>query len=276
MIASAAAADPLRGLTVTAARTTLVTGASSGIGKEIARYAAAAGDDLILVARREELLNDLAGELRDGHGVRVEVIAVDLTEPGSIDAIEQRLADLGMTVTMLVNNAGFGAMGAFTDAAEDRVAQMIDLNVRALTMLSRRLLPPMVELGWGRILNVASVAAFQPGPTQAVYHATKAFVVSFSQAIDYELRGTGVRASALCPGFTESEFHAVAGAHRAAAMQHVMASAVSVARRGYRGALAGKPVVIPGLLNRVLVAACTLFPRRMITAISASILHRGA
>ena len=190
--------------------TALITGASSGIGFELAGICAARGHDLVLVARREGTLLDLARTLTREHGVRAEAIAADLSHPDVAAAVVDRTSALGLDVDILVNNAGFGLYGPFSETSLDTEVEMIQLNITSLTALTKLLLPGMLERRAGRILNVASTASFFPGPLMAVYYATKAYVLSFSEAISNELEGTGVTVTALCPGPTASGFQAAA------------------------------------------------------------------
>lgn len=259
----------------TQTHTALLTGASSGIGLEMARVAAGMGHNLVLVARREDRLEALAAELREAHGVTASVFAADLAPADAAAQLHQRVTAAGLSVDILVNNAGFGLMGNFADQDLDRLESMIDLNVRALTSLTHRFLPGMLSAGWGRVLNVASVASFQPGPGSATYHATKAYVRFFSEALDHELRGTGVAVSTLCPGITESEFHDVAHVQRSAAFQRAIADTHTVARLGYEAALKGKRVVVPGTLNKLLAIGSTKLPSRLVTTMSANVLSKG-
>jgi short-subunit dehydrogenase len=188
--------------------TALVTGASTGIGRVFSQRLAARGHDLVVVARNEGALKDLAEELHDSHGADVEVLPADLTLPDQLHAVEQRAA---AGVDLLVNNAGFGTKGRFVELPIEREDEEIRLNVIALVRLTRAALPTMTVAGRGGVINVASIGAFLPGPSMAVYSATKAFVLSFTEALSEELRGTGVKVQALCPGFTETEFQGRAG-----------------------------------------------------------------
>ena len=247
--------------------TALITGASSGIGRALARVFARDGYALVLVARRLAVLEELAAELSRDHGVTVRVMAIDLAEP---DAAMRLFADLqqsGVVVDVLVNNAGFGMQGAFAALPADRQLQMIHLNVTALTALTRLLLPSMLERGKGGVLNVGSTAGFQPGPFMAVYYATKAFVVSFSEAIADEFTGTGVVVSCLAPGATATRFAAEAGATRSRLFSGDMMSAEEVARIGYDAWKGGKPLVIAGLRNRVSQMLVRIMPRAYVRGV---------
>lgn len=194
-----------------AKKTVLLTGASSGIGKELAKLFAADGYDLVVAARRKEKLAELKQELEDAHGVRVFVMEKDLSVPGAGTELYNQIEKEGLEIDILVNNAGFGGQGKFIERDWEADLAMINVNVTSLAELTRRVLPGMVERGSGKILNVASTAAFLPGPLQAVYYATKAFVTSFSQAIAEEVAGTGVTVTAVCPSATSTEFQDRAG-----------------------------------------------------------------
>jgi short-subunit dehydrogenase len=233
--------------------TALVTGASSGIGAEIARELAKRGHGVTLVARREERLRDLAAELSEGHGVRAEVIGADLVHPAGRDALAARVEELGLHVAALVNNAGFGGGGKLARADREYLVRMVQLNCEAVVDLQARYLPEMIERGSGAVINVASTAAFQPLPGSTVYGATKAFVLSLSEAAHAELKGTGVSVTALCPGPVKTEFIQVARIDEAAAdsLPDVFWTPVeTVAREAVDGAEKGKRVVVPGILNR--------------------------
>ena len=236
----------------------LITGASSGIGLELARLLAADGHDLVLAARNEPKLRELAEELGDG---RVQVIATDLSDPSVVAAVHEQVPD----VDVLVNNAGVGDFGPFVDADPVKTLAMIQLNVTSLTELTRRYLPAMVERGEGRVLNVASTAAFQPGPLMAVYYATKAYVLSFSEAIAEELRGTGVTVTALCPGPTASGFQAGASMESSKLVRDKrLPTARAVAAVGHRAMLAGDPVAVVGARNKMLAASIRFTPRPVV------------
>lgn len=230
----------------------LITGASSGIGLELARIHASKGGDLILVARREERLNEIKEELTEKHGIDIHVLARDLAKDGAGEALYKEVREMGVSIEYLINNAGFGGHGYFYERKWSRDHDMIQLNIMTLTELTRMFLPDMVEKGSGRILNVASMAGFIPGPFQAVYYATKAFVLSFSEAVASELDGSGVTITALCPGPTKTEFEVVANVAGSKAFM-IQASVESVARYGYRAMLKGKAVAVPGSANRLLV-----------------------
>jgi short-subunit dehydrogenase len=232
--------------------TALVTGASSGIGAEIARELATRGHGVILVARREDRLSELAAELSGEHGVRAETIGADLVDPAGRDALTARVDELGLHVAALVNNAGFGGGGNLARADREYLVRMVRLNCEVVVDLQGRYLPAMVERGSGAIINVASTAAFQPMPGTAVYGATKAFVLSLSEAAHAELKGTDVSVTALCPGPVKTEFVAVA--HLDAADDNLpdmfWTPVEAVARDAVDGAEKGKRVVVPGVMNR--------------------------
>jgi len=242
----------------------LVTGASAGIGKELARVLAR-DHDLILTARRVEELNALAAELRAAHAAACHVVPADLADPRGPRQLFDAVASAGLSVEVLVNNAGFGDHGPFAAADLGKLLRMIQVNVTALTELTGLFLPQMRARGRGRVLNVGSVAGFQPGPLMAVYYATKAYVNSLSEALDDELAGTGVTVTCLCPGPTHSEFRAVAGMRRGFSVAQEMDTR-AVAEAGVRGMRRGKRLVIPGFRNRLLIFAERFLPRRVVTA----------
>jgi uncharacterized protein len=248
----------------------LVTGASSGIGLETARELAARGHDLVLVARSEARLATLAAELATQHRAQAHVIALDLAQPGAADRLADDINRRGLQVDVLVNNAGFGLFGRHVDTVLASEQQMIDVNITALTRLTKRLLPAMAARGHGRILNVASTAAFQPGPYMAVYYATKAYVLSYSEALAEELAGSGVSVTALCPGPTASGFQDAAAMQSSALVKGKrLPSAAEVAAYGVRSLLAGRRVAVPGLMNRLMVQSVRFTPRRLVTRIVA-------
>jgi short-subunit dehydrogenase len=232
--------------------TCLVTGASSGIGADVARSLARRGHGVTLVARRAERLQELAEELRSGHRVRVEVLESDLADESARGRMLDRLGELALNVEVLVNNAGFGSGGRFYKLDAEREVEMVRLNVEAVVALCARYVPEMVRRGRGAVLNVASTAAFQPLPRQATYAATKAFVLSFTDALHADLAGTGVTATALCPGPVKTEFADTAGiGEEAEGLPDLFwAESPDVAEHGVRGLERGRRVVVPGVLNR--------------------------
>ena len=249
-------------------RTCLVTGASSGIGEEIAGLLAARGLGVTLVARTESKLRGLADALSTRHGVRVEVLPTDLTDSDARSALPARIADLGLSVNVLVNNAGFSTLGPVYRSAPDREIAMIRTDVEAVVHLCSLFTPGMVERRSGCILNVASTAAFQPIPGQAGYGASKAFVLSYSHAIREELRSQGVSVTALCPGPVETGFAEAAGFDQTEIAETMpkmfWVAAADVARTGVDGMDANRAVVIPGLPNRASAAFGWLSPRRLL------------
>ena len=239
----------------------LVTGASSGIGANLARELARDGHDLVLAARRIEPMQALAEEL-EASGARCTIIAADLSRSGAAAALVRELETQGLTVDVLINNAGLGSNGRFDMSDPHRDAEILQVNVVALTELTRLLLPPMVKRRKGKVMLVASTAAFQPGPQMAVYCASKTYVLSFGEAIAYELRDSGVSVTTLCPGATATEFASVAGAGKSALFKGLLPvmDAKEVARIGYQGLKAGRGLVITGLLNKVMATSSRLSP----------------
>jgi short-subunit dehydrogenase len=246
----------------------LVTGASGGIGYELARILARHGHDLVLVARSADKLAALAERLELDHGIQVRAIAKDLARPEAAAEIHEWLAAEGLAVDVLVNNAGMGLLGKFAEIGIEGDVEMLRLNVEAPTLLTRLLLPAMLERGSGRILNLSSTAGFQPGPLMAVYYATKAYVLSFSEALANEVAGTGVTVTALCPGPTQTGFSSRAGSEQSRLFKGPTMDARTVAEIGYAALMAGKPVVIPGHRNRILAFGVRLTPRRVVTQIA--------
>jgi short-subunit dehydrogenase len=241
--------------------TVLITGASSGIGWELAKCFAADGSGLVLTARNTQALQSLAGELRRDHNVEATVLTADLSRPETPERIFSELQGRGITVDVLVNNAGFGAWGKFAGLPLPRQLEMLQVNITALVQLTGLFLPGMVQRRSGGILNVASVAGFVPGPGMAVYYATKACVLSFTEALAEELVGTNVTATALCPGPTATNFGMVAKADPARMVRQVRMSAEAVALYGLRSFRKGKAVAVPGLQNRLLILLARFGPR---------------
>jgi len=251
----------------------LVTGASSGIGETFARRLAARGDDLVLVARREDRLRALADDLASS-GVDVEVLVADLTTEEGLTAVEHRLTSATEPVDLLVNNAGFGTSGPFAEMALERELEMVELNVVALVRLTRAALDAMVERGAGAIVNVSSLASFQALPRTAVYAATKAFVTSFTEALAEEGRGSGVRLQALCPGMTRTEFHAVGSWDVDWLPGIAWQSSEKVVDASLAALESGRVVVIPGLVNKLAATASWLLPRKLVTVLVGATVRR--
>ncbi len=241
--------------------TVLITGASSGIGLELAKCFAADKSNLILVARNIVALETLGAELRREHQIQVHVITADLARPESPQKIFDELQGRGIILDVLVNNAGFGLHGRFAELPLARQLEIIQVNVAALVALTGFFLPGMIQRKCGGILNVGSVAGFLPGPNMAVYYASKAFVLSFSEALFEELRGTGVSVTNLCPGPTESNFFKIARGLRSRELQAAKMSAAEVAAAGHRAFRAGRCVIVPGAKNRLLVQLTRILPR---------------
>jgi len=246
---------------------TLITGGSSGIGRELAKLFAEDRRDLVLVARNRKKLDEFARDLTAAFSVAVRVIARDLARPDAPAEIAKELSSADVAVDTLVNNAGFGVYGAFAETDGAKELEMLQVNIVALTQLTKLFLPQMLERKSGRILNVASTAAFQPGPLMAVYYASKAYVLSFTEALANEVADTGVVVTALCPGPTDTEFQKEAGLEETHLFRSpFVQDARSVAHAGYAGLAAGKQVVIPGLANRILAQGVRFSPRRVVTA----------
>lgn len=252
-------------------KTVFITGASSGIGEALAKIFAENHHDLILTARNEAALNRVAKELSDQYGVKTKVIAADLSHP---NAIKQKLAPIlaEERVDICVNNAGFGLEGPFAKLDLEQQLGMVNVNVSAVTHITHLVLPQMLKRKSGKILNVSSTAAFQPGPYMAVYFATKAYIVSFSEAIAEEVRDSGVTVTTLCPGPTETAFtdRAGVGARNLFTKLHVM-SAEEVARKGYEGLMNEKRLIVPGEINALGVMGSRYLPRRIIRHIMRSL-----
>jgi uncharacterized protein len=249
-----------------AAGTALITGASSGIGRELAKLCAAGGFDLILAARRTERLEDLAAELGTAYRVSVRPLQADLSDPEAPGRLYDQLA--GTPIDLLVNNAGFGLRGPFAETDWEAERRMIEVNMTAPAHLTKLFLPAMLQRRSGRILNVASIAGFVPGPFLAMYYASKAFLVSFSHAVASEVKGSGVTVTVLCPGPTRTEFEEAAGVEGSKLFQGDVMSAEAVARIGYDAMMAGKAEVIAGTRNRWMMLGARLAPRSMLAEIT--------
>ena len=244
----------------------LITGASAGLGVEFARQLSARGHRLVLAARRKDRLDALVAELGNARA-----ITIDLGASGSVTKLVSAIEAAGEHVEILANNAGFGLKGRFADLDSARLREMIDLNIGSLTDLCRAFAPRMIARRSGAILNVASTAAFQPGPNMAVYFATKAYVLSFTEALHEELKPHGVKVSALCPGPTKTEFGAVAGFGEQGVFDRLSADAAGVVRAGLEGLDKNRAVVVPGLLNKVGAASTRFVPRSILRKIAGAI-----
>lgn len=243
-------------------RCALVTGASAGIGASFARLLAAEGYTLLLVARREDRLRALAAELKAAHGVRCEVITADLSDPQAPLDVMARAEALSLPVDVLVNNAGLSGKGKFAETPWRELAAELQIMVTAVTELAHRAVPGMKQRGWGRVINVSSVAAFAPPTASLLYTGIKSYVLNLSQALDMELKPHGVHVTALCPGFTRSEFHDVMGTRQLMDKfpNFIWQDADEVARAGYAAVMKGRPVCVPGTFNKLLVSSMRPLP----------------
>ena len=241
----------------------LITGSSDGIGMELAKVHAEKGDNLVLVARSKNKLDELKKELEEQHKVAVYTIVKDLSVPNAAREVYDELKKQNISVDYLINNAGLGDFGFFAVSDWNKQEKMINLNITALTQFTRLILPDMIKQGSGKIMNVASTAAFQPGPTMSVYFATKAYVLSFSEAVNNEVVDKGVTVTALCPGSTESGFHNAVIDNRKLLKKRKIPSARSIAEYGYRVMIKGKAVAIPGLKNAIIANAIRFIPRSL-------------
>jgi len=256
--------------------TVLITGASGGIGYELAKLFARDRHNLVLVARSADKLAQVATELQ-AYGITAKTIALDLAVPTVPKFLFDQLQREGITIEILINNAGFGAFGEFAEMPEEEIFGEIALNITALTELTRLFLPTMISRRSGRVMNVASTAAFQPGPLMAVYYATKAYVLSFSEAIANEVRGSGVTVTCFCPGATHTGFAQRSGTENSRLFkQFGVMSAERVARDGYRALMDGRTVAISGAHNWVVAQSARFAPRKMVTAISRWIAEKTA
>ncbi|MCU0534527.1 MAG: SDR family oxidoreductase [Hydrococcus sp. Prado102] len=259
----------------TRSKTALITGASSGIGYELAQLLASDRYNLVLVARSADKLKQIADEFTRQFGISVKIISLDLSVPDAPEKVFRELQQDAIAIDILVNNAGFASYGFFAETDLNAELQMMQLNMVALTHLTKLFLKEMVSRHQGKILNIASTAAFQPGPLMAVYYATKAYVLSFSEALANELQGSGVTITALCPGPTESGFQARANMEESKLVsgKRIM-DAKTVAEIGYRGLMKGETVVIPGLKNKLLALSVRFTPRNLVTKIVRSMQER--
>jgi uncharacterized protein len=248
-------------------KTALITGASGGIGYELTLLFANDGFDCILVARSQDKLKELATRLEGEFQVRTLVLAKDLARPSAVDEIYEEVTAASMNVDVLVNNAGFPVFGLFHETDLQTELEMLQVNVVALTALTKLFLKPMVARRDGRILNLGSTAGFVPGPLMAVYYASKAYVLSFSEALANELEGTGVSVTCLCPGATRTGFQKRGALEDSRLVQGQIADAASVARTGYEGLMARKRVVIPGFTNKLVPWVVRLSPRGMVARV---------
>jgi len=250
--------------------TALITGGSSGIGEAFAEVFAAEGFDIVITARREEKLRAVQGRLQQRYGVRVEVVVADLERPDAPARLCAEVEARGLKIDALVNNAGYGVPGSYLASSWDVHARFLQIMVTAVAELTHRLLPGMIERGYGRIINVASLAGLVPSPAgHTLYAAAKAFLIKFSESLGHEVRTDGVLVTALCPGFTYSEFHDVTGTR---AMMTRMPgwmwmSAPEVARRGYDAVMAGDPVVVTGRINSAIATLVRVLPQRLVIGV---------
>ena len=246
-------------------KTALITGASAGIGLELARVFARHGNDVILTARRRDRLEEIGIELSEQHGISAHVVACDLAADNGARTLYEEVHERGLEVEYLVNNAGFGTFGPFADTAVDETVSLVRVNIAALTELTARFLPAMVARGSGRVLNVASAAAFQAGPLMATYYASKAYVLHFSEALNEELEGSPVTVTALCPGPVRTEFQDVAGMQRSGlVLDRRLISVEAVVQSGYDAMMAGRSFVVPGLGSKLLALSVRFAPRRFV------------
>jgi short-subunit dehydrogenase len=255
--------------------TCLVTGASSGIGADIARALVARGHGVTIVARRTERLEKLAAELRDRKGVRVETVACDLGDADARQRMRAEVEERGLTVEVLVNNAGFGSAGRFDRLDLERELEMVRLNAEAVVDLCGRYVPAMVQRGRGAVLNVASTAAFQPLPRQATYSASKAFVLTFTDALHEDLAGTGVTATTLCPGPVKTEFLSTAGLDWEGLPDFIWSESAVVAEAGVQGLEKGRRVVVPGVVNRAGALGGQHVPRGLLLKVAGKVYPVG-
>lgn len=252
----------------------LITGASSGIGQDIARILAERGHDLIISARRKDRLQKLAADLSTAHKVRVDVVEADLAEPEGAQKLYRNATALRKDIQILVNNAGFGKQSLVLEHSIEEIRSMIQVNITALTELTRLFAADMKAQGNGRILQLSSIGAFQPSPVYAVYSAAKAYVLSFSYAMNFELKGTGVSVTTMCPGITETEFHEVAGHEKTGFMKTFSMTSRKVAEIGVNAMMKRRAKVIPGFSNAFNSFLMESMPRAFSTGIAASLMKK--
>jgi short-subunit dehydrogenase len=257
------------GVYATAMTTALITGASAGLGTEYAWLFAEAGHDVVLVARRRDKLDALAEKIQTKHKVTATVVSADLTDPQAPQRIFAALEEKKIAIEFLVNNAGFATSGNFASADPKRELDMLQVNVTALVDLTSRFLPAMIARKSGRILNIGSSAGFQPGPGMAGYYATKAYVNSFTEALAFELRGTGVTATVSCPGATATEFAEVANMGSSALFALGAMGAREVAEHGFRAMMRGEPLAVAGFKNKLGVQSLRFSPRALVVWLAA-------
>ncbi|MGQ3480128.1 SDR family NAD(P)-dependent oxidoreductase [Paenibacillus sp. TY11] len=246
-------------------KTVLITGASGGIGKELADRFAKGGYNIVLVARSEGKILDLAQEYQKKYGIQATVIAKDVAATGVPQEIFNELKEKGIIIDYLVNNAGFGLFGTFMETDIEQEINMIDVNIKALTVMTKLFLPDMIKRGQGGVMNVASLVGFFPGPMMSVYYATKAYVLSFTEALENEVNDTGVTVTALCPGLTSTGFVDRSGMGVSKMLQGPIMEAGQVAEEGYQGFLGGKTLIIPGARNRFIAFMPRLLSRKIMT-----------
>ncbi|MCB0350650.1 MAG: SDR family oxidoreductase [Bdellovibrionales bacterium] len=254
-------------------KTALITGASAGLGAEFAKIFAKDGHSVVLVARRKDRLEELSKELKSLNSeIQVHVLPVDLSKPGAAKEVVAFTEKQNIAIDFLVNNAGFGSFGHFSQLEINKELEMIDLNVRVLVELTHYFMKPMLERKFGRILNVGSTAGFQPGPFMSTYYASKAFVNSFSEALSYELKDSGVTCTVLAPGPTQTEFMVVAKLQKSKLFNYVTpAGGHEVAKAGYEAMNSGQPLCVPGIRNKLLIQTLRVSPRTLVRNITASL-----
>ena len=246
----------------------LITGASGGLGLEFSYLCAEDGYNLILIARSEDKLRSISEDIKGDYNVNVKIICKDLSDPSSAKEIFERVHGEQLDVAILINNAGFGGTGSFAETDLKNELGMMQVNMVSLAELAKYFLPGMIAGKHGKIMNLASTAAFVPGPFMSIYYATKAFVLSFSEALTNELKRTGVTVTALCPGPTYTDFQKRANVESTRLFRYNVMDARKVALTGYRGLMKGKSVVIPGVFNKLLIQSTRFSPRKTLTAIS--------